>query len=215
VEWSGRRDSNPRRPAWEDDCKLETKNIAFPGITFWRKNLPSFRSVPSPALKFNPRPATPLPHVGRAASADRHEREEDAASLHGNHLFSLCLWAYSSRGSRHGRQVGGPPARKIVVTGIVRQFQQFAAVRCHSLDLRDAVAVAPECDESAVRRPDRPRVSGTIVSQFRNVGAIGVHRIDPVVAALRTMEDNSPVWRLMWPFIEAGKSSQYRDVCAV
>src|SRR5215469_7446422 len=23
-------DSNPRRPAWEDDCKLETKNIAFP-----------------------------------------------------------------------------------------------------------------------------------------------------------------------------------------
>ena len=27
--WSGRRDSNPRRPAWEDDRKLETKNIAF------------------------------------------------------------------------------------------------------------------------------------------------------------------------------------------
>src|ERR1039457_1967978 len=28
--WSGRRDSNPRRPAWEDDCKLETKTFAFP-----------------------------------------------------------------------------------------------------------------------------------------------------------------------------------------
>jgi len=28
--WSGRWGSNPRRPAWEDDCKLETKNIAFP-----------------------------------------------------------------------------------------------------------------------------------------------------------------------------------------
>ena len=27
--WSGRRDSNPRRPAWEDDRKLQTKNIAF------------------------------------------------------------------------------------------------------------------------------------------------------------------------------------------
>ena len=28
--WSGRRGSNPRRPAWEDDTRLETKNIAFP-----------------------------------------------------------------------------------------------------------------------------------------------------------------------------------------
>ena len=27
--WSGRRGSNPRRPAWEDDRKLQTKNIAF------------------------------------------------------------------------------------------------------------------------------------------------------------------------------------------
>jgi hypothetical protein len=27
--WSGRRDSNPRRPAWEIDSTLKIKNMAF------------------------------------------------------------------------------------------------------------------------------------------------------------------------------------------
>jgi hypothetical protein len=30
ILWSGRRGSNPRRPAWESYSQLETKNIAFP-----------------------------------------------------------------------------------------------------------------------------------------------------------------------------------------
>ena len=41
--WSGRRGSNPRRPAWEYDSQLETKNIAFPGTSFWR--LRNYRRV--------------------------------------------------------------------------------------------------------------------------------------------------------------------------
>ena len=45
ILWSGRRGSNPRRPAWEDDSKLETKGIAFPGTSFWRLRTPSFHSV--------------------------------------------------------------------------------------------------------------------------------------------------------------------------
>jgi len=28
ISWSGRRDSNPRRPAWEIDCRLKIKNLA-------------------------------------------------------------------------------------------------------------------------------------------------------------------------------------------
>ena len=47
----GRRDSNRRRPAWEDDSKLETKNIAFPGTSFWRLRIPRFHSVLSSRLK--------------------------------------------------------------------------------------------------------------------------------------------------------------------
>jgi hypothetical protein len=42
--WSGRRDSNPRRPAWEYDCHLTIKTIAFLSISFCRKKLPSFHS---------------------------------------------------------------------------------------------------------------------------------------------------------------------------
>jgi len=49
----------PCHPAWEDDCKLETKNIAFPGISFWGYSLPSLRSVPSSALKWSTK-ITPL-----------------------------------------------------------------------------------------------------------------------------------------------------------
>ena len=33
------------RPAWEDDSKLETKNIAFPHTSFWRLRIPGFHSV--------------------------------------------------------------------------------------------------------------------------------------------------------------------------
>jgi len=43
--WSGRRGSNPRRPAWEDDSELGTKNVAFPGTSFWRLRMPSFHPV--------------------------------------------------------------------------------------------------------------------------------------------------------------------------
>ncbi len=49
--WSGRRGSNPRRPAWEYDSKLETKNIAFPGTSFWRLRIPRFHSGLSSRLK--------------------------------------------------------------------------------------------------------------------------------------------------------------------
>jgi len=34
-----------RVPAWEDDSKLETKNIAFPCTSFWRLRIPRFHSV--------------------------------------------------------------------------------------------------------------------------------------------------------------------------
>jgi hypothetical protein len=43
--WSGRRGSNPRRPAWEGDGKWETKNVAFPCTSFWRLGIPRFHSV--------------------------------------------------------------------------------------------------------------------------------------------------------------------------
>ena len=46
-----RRGSNPRRPAWEDDCKWETKNIAFSGTSFWRLRIPRFHSVLSSGRK--------------------------------------------------------------------------------------------------------------------------------------------------------------------
>jgi len=49
--WSGRPGSNRRRPAWEDDSKLETKNIAFPGTSFWRLRIPRFHSVLSSPIK--------------------------------------------------------------------------------------------------------------------------------------------------------------------
>jgi hypothetical protein len=42
--WSGRRDSNPRRPAWENDSKLKTQNIVFMESSFWRLRIPSFHS---------------------------------------------------------------------------------------------------------------------------------------------------------------------------
>jgi hypothetical protein len=35
ILWSGRRDSNPRRPAWEDEFQLTTKNMAFLLASFW------------------------------------------------------------------------------------------------------------------------------------------------------------------------------------
>jgi hypothetical protein len=35
-----------RRPAWEDDFKLQTKTIAFLDASTWRLNLSSFHSVP-------------------------------------------------------------------------------------------------------------------------------------------------------------------------
>src|ERR1035438_10477296 len=53
--WSGRRGSNPRRPAWEYDCKLETKSIAFPGTSFWRLRIPRFHSMLSSRIKRNTR----------------------------------------------------------------------------------------------------------------------------------------------------------------
>jgi hypothetical protein len=40
--WSGRRGSNPRCPAWEDDGKLETQNIAFPAFRSAIENSPVF-----------------------------------------------------------------------------------------------------------------------------------------------------------------------------
>jgi len=41
-QWSGRWDSNPRRPAWEDDYKLETKNIAFLHLVLAIENSPVY-----------------------------------------------------------------------------------------------------------------------------------------------------------------------------
>jgi hypothetical protein len=32
IPWSGRRGSNPRRPAWENDSKLKTQNDCVYGI---------------------------------------------------------------------------------------------------------------------------------------------------------------------------------------
>ena len=41
--------TSSRMPAWEDDSKLETKNIAFPCTSFWRLRIPRFHAVlPSP-----------------------------------------------------------------------------------------------------------------------------------------------------------------------
>ena len=34
--WSGRPGSNRRRPAWENDCQMITKTIAFLLPCFWR-----------------------------------------------------------------------------------------------------------------------------------------------------------------------------------
>jgi len=51
--WRPRRraPANPRRPAWEDGCKLETKNIAFLGTSFWRLRVPRFHPMLSSRLK--------------------------------------------------------------------------------------------------------------------------------------------------------------------
>jgi len=40
-----------RKPFWEDDCKLETRNIAFPCTSFWRLRIPRFHSVLSSRRK--------------------------------------------------------------------------------------------------------------------------------------------------------------------
>src|SRR5580658_11100171 len=79
--WSGRRDSNPRRPAWEYDCKLETKNIAFPGTSFWRLRIPSFHSVLSSWINGA--------HAGKRFVRLPGPRIADVASLVANGLDSL------------------------------------------------------------------------------------------------------------------------------
>jgi hypothetical protein len=75
--WSGRPDSNRRRPAWEDDCKLETKNIAFPGTSFWRLRIPSFRPVLPSRIKRSTNGAHELAKSweGRSSSALRLPNE--------------------------------------------------------------------------------------------------------------------------------------------
>jgi hypothetical protein len=71
--WSGGRGSNPRRPAWEYDSKLETKSIAFPGTSFWRMRIPRFHSVLPSRLKRSTNGAhlTAHPHGSTIPVGDR------------------------------------------------------------------------------------------------------------------------------------------------
>ncbi len=52
-QWSGRWDSNPRRPAWEDDYELETKNICVSEPRSGDREFAGKRSTPSSRTGFS------------------------------------------------------------------------------------------------------------------------------------------------------------------
>ena len=55
--------SNPRRPAWEDDCQLDRKRIVFPGTRFWQLRMQRLH----PVLSSRPKRSTHGAHEWKMA----------------------------------------------------------------------------------------------------------------------------------------------------
>ena len=66
-KWSGRRDSNPRRPAWEIDRRLKIQTIASMASTDGDRNTPSFNDLLQGSRKWSKNGAKEKPGMHAAS----------------------------------------------------------------------------------------------------------------------------------------------------
>ena len=95
--WSGRLDSNPRRPAWEIAVQLKIKDIASNGVQLRRQKLPQFQR-PAPKLLLNgavmeqslTRTRGNVPRPRAALYIQVSTKENQGASDHRRQLQRFC-----------------------------------------------------------------------------------------------------------------------------
>ena len=88
----------------------------------------------------------------------------------------------------------GRPARRGAAPLRVGDEMRIGAVGVHHKNLvAVSAAIGRERDLPAVGRPDRLDVDRGVVGEIRDSAAVGIHRVDVVVAGARAVERDLPV----------------------